>query len=112
MSTRFSQSMEMTRLTRHGTTETVSRDQIIRRERGQGKVYFPCSAATTCRMGNLTRLIHTLVSLSMERNRLTRDGTAEPVSRDQILRHVRGQRNIHFSYSADHDKAGLATLPG
>ena len=24
------------------------------------------------------------------------DGTAEPVSRDQILRHVQGQGNIHF----------------
>ena len=28
--------------------------------------------------------------------RLTRDGTAEPVSRDQILRHARGQGNIIF----------------
>ena len=25
-----------------------------------------------------------------------RDGTAEPVSRDQILRRVRGQGNVHF----------------
>ena len=33
-------------------------------------------------------------------SRLTRNGTAEPVSRDQILRHKRGQENIHFS--ADH----------
>ena len=41
-------------------------------------------------------------SLSMEMSRLTRDGTAEPVSRDQILRHERGQGNIHFSCSADH----------
>ena len=38
----------------------------------------------------------------MEMGRLTRDGTAEPVSRDQILRHERGQGNIHFSCSADH----------
>ena len=38
----------------------------------------------------------------MERSRLTRDGTAEPVLRDQILRHERGQGNIHFSCSADH----------
>ena len=44
MSTRFSQSMEMNRLTRDGTAETVSRDQIHRRERVQGKVNFPCSA--------------------------------------------------------------------
>ena len=34
--------------------------------------------------------------------RLTRDGTAEPVPRDQILRHVWGQVNIYFPYSADH----------
>ena len=33
---------------------------------------------------------------------LTRDGTAESVSRDQILRHERGQENINFSCSADH----------
>ena len=32
-------------------------------------------------------------------SRLTRDGTAEPVSRDQILRHARGQGNIHFPCS-------------
>ena len=44
----------------------------------------------------------TRFSLSMEMSRLTRDGTAEPVSRDQILRHARGQRNIHFPCSADH----------
>ena len=35
-------------------------------------------------------------------SRLARDGTAELVSRDQILRHERGQGNIHFSCSADH----------
>ena len=32
-------------------------------------------------------------------NRLTRDGAAEPVSRDHILRHVRGYGNIHFPLS-------------
>ena len=37
-------------------------------------------------------------------SRLTRDGTAEPVSRDQILRHARGQRNLHFPCSADHEQ--------
>ena len=37
-------------------------------------------------------------------NRLTRDGTAEPVSRDQILRHARGQGNAHFPCSADHEQ--------
>ena len=36
--------------------------------------------------------------------RLARDGTAEPVSRDQILRHARGQGNAHFPCSADHEQ--------
>ena len=35
---------------------------------------------------------------------LTRDGTAEPVSRDQILRHALGQGNVHFPCSADHEQ--------
>ena len=35
----------MSRLTRDGTTaELVSRDEVLRRERGQGKKYFSCSA--------------------------------------------------------------------
>ena len=34
----------MSRLTRDGTAEQVSRDQIHRRVRGQGNIYFPCSA--------------------------------------------------------------------
>ena len=37
-------------------------------------------------------------------SRLTRDGTAEPVSRDQILRHAPGLGNIHFPCSADHEQ--------
>ena len=37
-------------------------------------------------------------------SRLTRDGTAEPVSRDQILWHARGQGNIIFPCSADHEQ--------
>ena len=37
-------------------------------------------------------------------SRLTRDGTAAPVSRDQILRHARGQGNINFPCSADHEQ--------
>ena len=42
---------------------------------------------------------------SMEMSKLTRDGTAEPVSRDQILRRVRGQRIVQFPCSAaDHEQ--------
>ena len=37
-------------------------------------------------------------------SRLTRDGKAEPISRDQILRHARGQGNINFLCSADHEQ--------
>ena len=40
----------------------------------------------------------------MEISRLTRDGTAEPVSRHQTLRHARVQGNIHFPCSADHEQ--------
>ena len=34
----------MSRLTRDGTTEPISRDQLLRREHGQGNIDFPCSA--------------------------------------------------------------------
>ena len=37
-------------------------------------------------------------------SRLTRDGTAKPVSRDQILRHARGEGNVNFPCSADHEQ--------
>ena len=47
---------------------------------------------------------NTRFSLRMEMNRLTQDGTAEPVSRDQILRRERGQGNIHFPCTADHEQ--------
>ena len=43
MSTRFSMTMEMSRLTRDGTAEPISRDQILRCERGQGEINL-CSA--------------------------------------------------------------------
>ena len=69
--------------TRDGTAEPVSRDQILRRGWGQGNIQFPCSAdheqdwqpcpvdpysafifpvqLNTSRIGNLTRLIPTLL---------------------------------------------------
>ena len=39
-------------------------------------------------------------------SRLTRDGTAEPVLRGRILRRVRGQGDIHFPCSAEHEQDG------
>ena len=50
----------MSRLTRDGTAEPVSRDQILRHARGQGNIIFHVQL-TTSRIGNLTRLIHTLL---------------------------------------------------
>ena len=50
----------MSRLTRDGTAEPVSRDQILRHARGHGNIIFPVQL-TTGRIGNLTRLIHTLL---------------------------------------------------
>ena len=50
---------EMSRLTRDGTAEPVSRYQILSREQGQGKKNtFPVQL-TTSRIGNLNRLILT-----------------------------------------------------
>ena len=37
-------------------------------------------------------------------SRLTRDGTAEPVSRDQILRHERDREIFMFPCSGDHEQ--------
>ena len=50
----------MRRLTRDGTAEPVSRDQILRHARGRENIIFPVPL-TTSRIGNLTRLIHTLL---------------------------------------------------
>ena len=62
VSTRSSLSMEMSRLIQDGTAEAVSRDQILRCERGQGNtpVLFSPVQLTTSRIGNLTRLTHAL----------------------------------------------------
>ena len=42
----------MNGLTRNGTTELVSRDQILRSEWRQGKNYFPCLQAVAGRPGS------------------------------------------------------------
>ena len=36
-------------------------------------------------------------------SKLTRDGTADPVSRDQIIMHERRQGKKHFPCQADHE---------
>ena len=52
---------------------------------------------------NVTSIYVRVQSIDQSRM-VTRDGTAEPVSRDQILRRERGQGNINFPYSADHEQ--------
>ena len=49
----------MSKLTRDGTAEPVSRDQFFRREGDRDILIFPVRL-TARRIGNLTRLIHTL----------------------------------------------------
>ena len=79
---------------------------------GTGEILFFSVQLTTTRIGNLIRLIHALLyvmttytfSLNMEMTRLTRDGTAETVSQDQILRHESGRGKNHFPCSADHEQ--------
>ena len=39
-----------------------------------------------------------------KKSRLTRDGTAETVSRGLILRRERAQENVHFPCSIDHEQ--------
>ena len=74
--------MEMTRLARDGSVEPVSRDQILRREREQGNIVFPCSA-----------------DHEQDWQPYPVDpysSYAEPVSRDQVLRRERGQGKLFF----------------
>ena len=60
----------MSGLTRDGTAEPVSRDQIVRRERGHGRNHFIVHL-TTSRIGNHTRLIHTLLKVLTIHNTAT-----------------------------------------
>ena len=60
VSTRFSLSMEMSRLTRDGTTGPVSRDKFSGANADREIFIFPVQL-TTCRIGNLTRLIHSTI---------------------------------------------------
>ena len=52
----------MSGLVRNGKTEPVSRDQILRHERGQGTLFFLVHL-TASRISNHTRLIHTLLNV-------------------------------------------------
>ena len=60
VSTRFSLSVKMSRLTRDGTAEPVLHYQTLGREGGQGNIHFPCSLNTS-KTGNHASLIDIMV---------------------------------------------------
>ena len=60
-STRFSLSMEMSRLARDGTAEPISQDQILSANEDREMFIFPVQL-TTSKIGNLTRSILTLAT--------------------------------------------------
>ena len=110
----------MSSLTRDGTAEPVSRDQILRHARGQGNIYFPCSAdheqdatkfsgthgdrgififpvqLTPSRIGNLTRLIHTLLYVMTVHTYIRGTGRLNP-SRETEFSGTHGDRGIFIS---------------
>ena len=100
----------MSRLARDGTAKLVSRDQILRRERGQGKTHFPCSADHEQDWQPYPvdpyPAIRTRFSLSVENERAYagRDGRARFLR--LILRRERGQGKKYFPCSGDHEQEG------
>ena len=52
----------------------------------------------------MTTRFSTRFSLNIEMTMLTREGTAEPVSRDQTLRRERGKGNVRFPCSAGNEQ--------
>ena len=81
----------MSRLTRDGTAEPVSRDQILRHVRGQRNTIFPVQL-TTSRIGNLTRLIHIDDHTYIHtQRRKARTGETEPI----IAAQKQESTNIH-----------------
>ena len=95
----------MIRLARDGTAEPVSRDQILGRTR-TGKYSFFHVQLTTCRIGNLTRLIHTLFfkekySCCMRHQTISLFGLLcrrMPTASSKIRKHIfrRGSKTVLF----------------
>ena len=97
----------MSRLTQGGTAKLVSRKQILRRERGQGNINYLCSAdheqiwqpyPVDPYSDYYTYILYLYI------HQYRHGGTARPVLRDQILRRERGQGNIHYLCSAEHEQ--------
>ena len=81
----------MSRLTQDGTAEPGSRDQIIRHERGQKTVQFPCSADPEKDWANNI----SLSSAFAPENLVSRDGLGSPVPRQPAHLHIQSESG-HF----------------
>ena len=104
--------MELSSLTQDGTSEPVLRDQILRRERGQGNTHFPCSRdyeqdwqpypvdPYSCYMCDHTRPIIT-------GKRRTKIYSTEMYS---FLCSKRPRKVYAFTFSDGHKKTGFAEL--
>ena len=87
----------MGRLTRDGTAQLVSRDQILWRERGQViSIFFPVQL-TTRRIGNLTRSTHTpLHVMTVHTYHLVRIGL-----KNEVLTIEMFNQTLHFQDDRD-----------
>ena len=90
----------MSGLTRDRTAEPVSRDQILRLERGQEKHYF-LGLLTTSRIGDHTRLIHTLLKVLANHTYSTYSplGISPPSIFSNNVKKI--GRGFHFSSGGD-----------
>ena len=79
--------MEMSKLARDGTAESISRDQILSHARGQGNIIFPVQL-TTSRIGNLTPVIHTLLYVMTKRDILTTTCLSCTFNTGKLLSHT------------------------
>ena len=86
----------MSRLTRDGTAEPVSRDQILRHVRGQGNIIFLVQL-TTSRIGNLTRLIHTLLHVMTIHTVFTKTSSIQSMY-PYLCTAVLGYSTLHWRY--------------
>ena len=82
----------MSRLTRDGTAEPVSRDQILGRERGK-EIFISLVQLTTSRIWQPYPIdpYSAICDGHTYMHTLWRERTVEPVSRDQVLRRLQGQ---------------------
>ena len=75
----------MSGLTRDGTTKSVSRDQILRRQWGRGKIIFPVQLTTARPGNNKYRLVRLMPTIVMNRSAELEDRTSFLYKHDACL---------------------------